>query len=165
MDLSERLVGVVGPTLDTMGYDLVRILVQGTRRQTVQVMAERRDGTPMTVEDCAGISRALSAVLDVEDPIVGAYNLEISSPGIDRPLTRARDYETWSGFDVKLETRRLLDGRKRFSGRLNGLDANGDVRIHGEEGSWSVPLEDVWKAKLVLTDELIEFVTRQNPDQ
>lgn len=164
MDLSERLVGIVGPTLDTMGYDLVRILVQGTRRQTLQVMAERRDATPMTVEDCAVISRALSAVLDVEDPIAGAYNLEISSPGIDRPLTRARDYETWAGFDVKLETRRLLDGRKRFAGRLNGLDANGDVRIHGEEGSWSVPLEDVWKAKLVLTDELIEFVTRQNPD-
>ena len=164
MDLAERLVGIVEPTLDNMGYELVRVLIQGTRRQTVQVMAERRDSVPMTVEDCADISRALSAVLDVEDPVAGAYNLEVSSPGIDRPLTRAKDYEVWAGFDIKLETRQLLDGRKRFSGRLLGLDPDENIRIQGDEGAWLVPLDAVWKAKLVLTDELIEFVTRQEAE-
>ncbi|WP_019644934.1 ribosome maturation factor RimP [Novispirillum itersonii] len=165
MDLTERLAAIVEPTISDMGYDLVRVLIQGAKHLTVQIMADRKDGALMTVDDCADISRAVSALLDVEDPISGAYNLEVSSPGIDRPLTRAKDYVTWAGFDVKVETKVLLDGRKRFSGKLMGLDEAGTaVQVHGEDGQWSIPLDAVWKAKLVLTDALIDHVTRSLPD-
>lgn len=165
MDLTERLAAIVEPSISEMGYDLVRVLIQGAKHLTVQIMADRKDGALMTVEDCADISRAVSALLDVEDPISGPYNLEVSSPGIDRPLTRAKDYATWAGFDVKVETKMLLDGRKRFAGKLLGLDDTGTaVQVQGEDGQWSIPLDAVWKAKLVLTDALIDHVTRTQSD-
>ncbi len=155
MVLEERVSALVAPSLEAMGYDLVRVLLQGRQHLTLQIMAERRDRVPMTVEDCADISRALSALLDVEDPIAGAYTLEVSSPGIDRPLTRPQDYERFAGFDAKLETVRPVDGRKRFRGKMLGLDADGQVRLVVETGEVSIPLADVKSAKLVLTDELI----------
>jgi ribosome maturation factor RimP len=162
MQLQERLAAIIGPTLDGLGYELVRVQVQGTKRQTLQVMADRVDGAPMAVEDCSTISHALSAVLDVEDPLPGAYNLEVSSPGIDRPLTRAKDFVAWAGFDVKLETDSLVNGRKRFSGRLMGLDEAGEtVRLTSEDGEHLVPLARVSRAKLILTDELIDAVTKR----
>ncbi|MGC2854909.1 ribosome maturation factor RimP [Novispirillum sp. DQ9] len=162
MQLQERLAAIIEPTLEGLGYELVRVMVQGTKRQTLQVMADRVDGAPMTVEDCSTISHALSAVLDVEDPIPGAYNLEVSSPGIDRPLTRAKDFVAWAGFEAKVETDSLVAGRKRFSGRLLGLDEAGEaVRLVAEDGEHGIPLARVAKAKLVLTDELIEAVTKR----
>lgn len=162
MQLHERLVAIIDPTLDGLGYDLVRVQVQGTKRQTLQVMAERRDGAAMTVDDCSTISHALSAVLDVEDPIPGAYNLEVSSPGIDRPLTRARDFAEWAGFDAKLETDSMVAGRKRFSGQLMGLDEAGEnIRLTAEDGEHLIPVARVARAKLVLTDALIEAVTKR----
>jgi len=156
MDLQSRLEALIGPSLDAMGYDLVRVQLQGNQRLTLQIMADRKDGAAMGVEDCVGISRSLSALLDVEDPISGAYTLEVSSPGVDRPLTRAKDFVQWAGFEAKLESAQPIEGRKRFRGRLVGLDETGDhVRLVVETGEVAIPLADVRGAKLVLTDELI----------
>ena len=155
MDLEERISALVAPSLDAMGYELVRVLLQGRQNLTLQIMAERQDQQPMTVDDCAEISRALSAILDVEDPISGAYSLEVSSPGIDRPLTRPHDYERFAGFEAKIETDRPLDGRTRFRGTVLGLDDQGRVRLVMETGETTIPLASVKSAKLVLTDALI----------
>lgn len=158
MDLQQRLEALFAPTLESMGYEMVRVMFQGNTRPTLQVMAERKDARPMTVDDCADISRALSALLDVEDPIQGAYALEVSSPGIDRPLTRPKDFDVWAGFEVKLEALAGVDGRKRFRGKLLGVEGE-DVRLLTDTGEVRVPLFDVKSAKLVLTDELIAAVT------
>lgn len=156
MDLQSRLEALIGPSLDAMGYDLVRVQLQGNQRLTLQIMADRKDGAAMGVEDCVGISRSVSALLDVEDPISGAYTLEVSSPGVDRPLTRAKDFVQWAGFEAKLESAQPIEGRKRFRGRLVGLDETGEsVRLVVETGEVAIPLADVRGAKLVLTDELI----------
>jgi ribosome maturation factor RimP len=152
---------LIEPTLEAMGYALVRVaLVGGAGRPTLQVMAERTDGTDMSVEDCADISEAVSAILDVEDPISGAYTLEVSSPGIDRPLMKKADYERFAGFEAKLETAQPIGGRKRFRGRLLGTGED-TVRVRLDSGEeLDVPLGGIAKAKLVLTDELIEAGTR-----
>jgi ribosome maturation factor RimP len=154
MALSQVIERIVTPTVEGMGYELVRLTVSGGQRKTLQVMAERKDGQNMSLEDCTHLSRAISAVLDVEDPIEGAYSLEVSSPGIDRPLTRAKDYERFAGFEAKLETLAPIDGRKRFKGKLLGLEGS-TVKIDVEGTPLALPLEEIEKAKLVLTDELI----------
>lgn len=160
MDFQERLAGIVTPTLEAMGYELVRVQMSGKLRPTLQIMAERKDGVAMTVDDCADISHALSAVLDVEDPIQGAYSLEISSPGIDRPLTRPQDFARFAGFDAKVEMTHPVDNRKRFKGRLLGIDEAGLVRLAADDGGeFALPFADISKAKLVLTDELIAAST------
>ncbi|HIJ62798.1 MAG TPA: ribosome maturation factor RimP [Rhodospirillaceae bacterium] len=161
MDLAERISALISPSLEALGYELVRAMVQGRQNLTLQIMAERRDRQPMSVEDCAEISRALSALLDVEDPIAGAYTLEVSSPGIDRPLTRPADYERFAGFDARLEAARPVDGRKRFRGKLLGLDPGGAVRLLTDDGEVAVPMTEVKSAKLILTDELIAHTTNQ----
>jgi ribosome maturation factor RimP len=150
-----RIEELIAPTLEGMGYALVRVqLSGGTASARLQVMAERFDGAAMTVEDCAAISRAISPVLDVADPIAGAYTLEVSSPGIDRPLVRPADFDRFAGFEAKLESARPVDGRRRFRGRLGGT-ADGAVRIVTEGTEYKVPLADVQKARLVITDELL----------
>lgn len=157
---------IIEPSLDAMGYRLVRLMqTGGLRRPTLQVMAERRDDEPMTVEDCAEISRAVSALLDVADPIAGAYTLEVSSPGIDRPLVRPEDYDRFAGFEARVDLSSPLDiagqgGRKRFRGRLLGRDGD-HVRLAAEGGEVRLPLEAIAKAKLVLTDELIALAQRK----
>lgn len=154
--MEKRLQTLIEPVLEDLGYALVRVLLTGNRRQTLQVMAERADGAEMTVDDCAEISRNLSAVLDVEDPIKGRYDLEVSSPGIDRPLTRRADFDRFAGFDARIELSRLVDGRKRFTGRLLGRDGEDGIRLAtAESGDIVLPLDAVDKAKLILTDELI----------
>lgn len=155
MSFQERLEGIVTPTLESMGYDLVRVMMSGKQRPTLQIMAERKDGVAMTVEDCADISRALSAVLDVDDPIEAAYTLEVSSPGIDRPLVRPRDFERFAGFEARVEMSQTVENRKRFKGRILGIDEAGTVRLAAEDGEFALPFADIHKAKLVLTDELI----------
>jgi len=158
---TERISAMIAPSLEAMGYRLVRIAFTGGRRATLQVMAERRDEAPMTVEDCAEISRNVSALLDVADPIDGRYDLEVSSPGIDRPLVAREDYVRFAGFEAKLETARPIDGRKRFRGRLLGVDPSGAVRLALEGmGEVALPFETVAKAKLVLTDELLAAASR-----
>jgi len=138
-----------------MGYRVVRVLLMGGRRATLQVMAERIDGQPMSVEDCAEISRTVSALLDVNDPIAGAYDLEVSSPGLDRPLLRREDYARFAGFEAKIELNRPVEGRRRFRGKLLGLE--GDVvRLLVDAVPLALPIADVARAKLVITDELLQ---------
>jgi ribosome maturation factor RimP len=157
--VAARVSAVAAPVLQQMGYRLVRIKISGEAGCTVQIMAERPDGT-MQIEDCEAISRALSPVLDIADPIERAYRLEISSPGIDRPLVRRSDFERHAGHLVKVEMAVAHQGRKRFRGLLDGVD--GDVvRLHrddikaGENADVLLTMEDIAEARLVLTDELI----------
>ena len=151
---TNQIARIIEPSLEAMGYRLVRVALIGAQRPTLQVMAERNDETAMTVEDCAQISRSISALLDVADPIAGAYTLEVSSPGIDRPLVRPEDYDRFVGFEARIELDEPLDGRKRFRGRLLGR-AEEHVRLVGEAGEVRLPLAAIVRAKLVLTDELV----------
>jgi ribosome maturation factor RimP len=155
-ELERRIGGLLGPAAEGLGYELVRVMLAGGGRDgRLQVMAERRDGGPMTIDDCERLSRTISAILDVEDPIAGAYTLEVSSPGIDRPLVRRKDWERWTGHVARVELHEPLDGRKRFKGVLLGLDGD-DVRLRLEDGTEvRLPLPRVWRGKLVLTDALI----------
>ena len=160
--IDRRLAGIIRPTVEGMGFSLVRVRLMGSRRGTLQVMAERPDGR-MEIDDCAALSRALSAVLDVEDPIADEYTLEVSSPGIDRPLTRLEDFERWKGWVARLETDALIDGRKRFMGTLEGVDG-ADVLITLESGPARAPFDALSDAKLVLTDALIEASLKTQKD-
>lgn len=137
-----------------MDYELVRVMSTGGQRPTLQIMAERVDRKGMTVDDCAEISRAVSAILDVEDPMVGAYQLEVSSPGIDRPLIKPADFERFAGFEARVETDRQIEGQRKFKGRLLGL-SDQEVRLALPEGEIKIPLSAIRKAKLVLTDALL----------
>ena len=156
---------VAAPVLHGMGYRLVRIKISGEAGCTVQIMAERPDGT-MSVEDCEAVSRALSPVLDVNDPIERAYRLEISSPGIDRPLVRKSDFERYTGHIAKIETSMPIQGRKRFRGVLAGTEGETarirrDDAAEGEETEIMIPIEEMSEAKLVLTDELVSEALRR----
>jgi ribosome maturation factor RimP len=153
-ELLRRIEDIVAPTIVGMGYELVRVAM--SKGGTLQIMIEPADGRAMDVEACAVLSRALSAVLDVEDPMPGSYTLEVSSPGIDRPLTRPKDYARWAGHIARLETAEPVEGRRRFKGTLLGLE--GDlVKVRLEDGKETqVPLSAVSKAKLEMTDALIE---------
>ena len=152
---------LIEPSLSAMGYQLVRVqLSGGQQRPTVQIMAERSDGSGMTVEDCTEVSRAVSALLDVADPLPVSYMLEVSSPGIDRPLTRPADYQRFAGREAKLETRWPVAGKRRFRGRLLGVEGEA-VRVKTAEGEIALPLSEIERAKLVLTDELIAASLRR----
>lgn len=159
MDPADRISELVEPVLDAMGYNLVRVKLGRDRAATLQIMAEPRAERAMTVEDCADISRAVSALLDVEDPIAGAYHLEVSSPGLDRPLVRLDDYARFAGHEARIETHAPIDGRRRFKGRLLGV-AEGQVRIALPEGEVALPYQAIGAAKLVLTEELITAAKR-----
>jgi len=157
--LSARVAGIVEPVIESLGYRLVRVRVTGSDGCTVQVMAERADGT-MTIEDCEICSRALSPVLDANDPVDRAYRLEISSPGIDRPLVRQSDFVRYANNFVKIEMAVAVDGRKRFRGQLLGAEGNvarirRDDDAAGETADIMLPIEEMVEAKLVLTDALI----------
>ena len=151
---------LIAPLLTDMGYDIVRVQLGGGQQPHLQVMAERSDGSGMSVEDCAAVSKAGETLLDVEDPVVGAYVLEVSSPGIDRPLTRLGDFARFAGYEAKIELRVPLEGQRRFRGRLLGLDG-AEIRLATEAGEVRCAFDDLAKAKLVLTDELIAAAARQ----
>jgi ribosome maturation factor RimP len=158
MDATARISEMVEPSLEAAGYRLVRVQFSGAGPRTLQIMAEPLDGRGMTVDDCAAISRTVSAILDVEDPIVGAYTLEVSSPGIDRPLVSPEDFARFAGFEAKIETRTARDGRRRYRGRLAGCtDGIIQIVVAGKSGeeTHAIPFQDVGAAKLVLTDDLI----------
>ncbi|WP_269584382.1 ribosome maturation factor RimP [Roseibium sp. Sym1] len=157
--LDARVAAIVEPVVEDLGYRLVRTRISAANGCTLQIMAERPDGT-MTVEDCETISRAVSPALDVEDPINRAYHLEVSSPGIDRPLVRAGDFNRWAGHELKVEMAVMQDGRKRFRGTLLGAeDGVATIRLpdakDGDPDTVNLPLSDIGEAKLVLTDDLI----------
>ena len=160
--LDRRLADIVAPVIEDMGFELVRLRLMGGRRATLQIMADRPAGDPrggIEVDDCALISTAVSAVLDVEDPIEDAYTLEVSSPGIDRPLTRLKDFEAWEGFDARLETTEMIDGRRRFRGVLAGVEGD-EVLLAIPEGTIGLHFDWLSDAKLVLTDALIAATLR-----
>ncbi len=152
----EALERLVEPPLGGLGYDLVRVRINGGAARTLQIMAERKDRAEMTVEDCAEISRAVSALLDVEDPIPGAFTLEVSSPGLDRPLVRLADYDRFSGREARVDTEQPIDGRKRFTGRLAGVRGRTVLMMcDGAEREIEIPFERVARAQLLLSDEII----------
>ncbi|WP_394893747.1 ribosome maturation factor RimP [Mesorhizobium sp. AaZ16] len=157
--MDARVASIIQPVLRAIGFRLVRVRLSGQNGLTLQIMAEREDGT-MTVEDCEEVSRAVSPALDVDDPIEKAYHLEVSSPGIDRPLVRKSDFATWTGHLVKMETSILVADRKRFRGKIASADEDGvvierDQAAYGEEPSVRVPFEAIAEARLILTDDLI----------
>ena len=164
--LAARIAGIVEPALQGLGFDLVRIKVTGQNGCTVQIMAERPDGT-MGVDDCERVSKTISPLLDVEDPISGEYHLEVSSPGIDRPLVRQRDFARWVGHEMKVEMATPAAGRKRFRGWIERVDADSvAVRlIDGkpeDEPTIALPLSDIAEARLVMTDALIRESLRRD---
>lgn len=151
---AQGIEALITPSLEAMGYRVVRAVFTGGRRATLQVMAERADDAAMSVDDCSLVSQTVSALLDVADPVPQSYVLEVSSPGIDRPLFRREDYERFAGFEAKLELQQPLDGRRRFRGRLLGLEDDAVKLSLGTE-TVRLPLAGIARAKLVLTDELI----------
>ncbi|MDF0601620.1 ribosome maturation factor RimP [Psychromarinibacter sp. C21-152] len=165
--IDKRLAEILTPIIEGMGFELIRVRLMGGKSKTVQVMAERPEGGGIEVDDCAEISTAVSAVLDVEDPIEDAYTLEVSSPGIDRPLTRLKDFDTWDGYEAKLETAELIDGRRRFKGMLAGTEGSEVlIEIEDQGAPVTIGLQFDWlsDAKLVLTDELIRDVLKSRKD-
>ncbi|GES52991.1 ribosome maturation factor RimP [Rhizobium sp. NBRC 114257] len=162
--LDQRVAAIIEPVLVGMGFRLVRVRLLNLNGLTLQIMTERNDGT-MTVEDCEEVSMAISPVLDVEDPIDKAYHLEVSSPGIDRPMVRKSDFQRWIGHIVKCETSILVDNRKRFRGKIAAVDDDGftierDQVAYGEEPKVTIPFSTLAEAKLILTDDLIRDALR-----
>lgn len=161
--IDRRLADIITPVIEGMGFELVRVRLMGGKTRILQIMADRPEGG-IIVDDCGQISTAVSAVLDVEDPIEDNYTLEVSSPGIDRPLTRLKDFEMWKGWEARIETSELIDGRRRFKGALAGVEDN-EVLIEIEEAGVEViiGLQFDWlsDAKLILTDDLIAEMLRQ----
>lgn len=163
--IDARVAAIVAPALADLGFRLVRVKLSGRDGCTLQIMAERPDGT-FTVEDCEAASKAISPVLDVEDPIDRAYNLEMSSPGIDRPLVRVSDFSRWAGHLAKVEMEVPVEGRKRFKGVLQGVEGElalirRDDPAKGEPAEAKLPIRDVGEARLILTDELIREALRR----
>ncbi len=154
MDLEQRVQALIEPGILAMDYRLVRVSYTSGKEARLQIMAERADGGVISVGDCARISHSVSAVLDVEDPITSAYALEVSSPGIDRPLVREEDFDRFAGYEIKAQTSRTVDGRKRFRGRLKGIK-KGIVSIEMNNAIYELPYQDINQAKLLLTDDLI----------
>lgn len=160
--IDQRMAEIITPVIEDLGYELVRVRLMSGKQTMLQIMADKPEGG-IEVDDCAKISNALSAVLDVEDPIVEEYTLEVSSPGIDRPLTRLKDFEMFAGYEAKLETDELIDGRKRFKGELAGVEDN-EVLITIEEGTIGLQFDWLADAKLVLTDDLIKAMLKDRKD-
>ena len=157
--IEKKLLGLINPLIADMGFELVRLRLMSNKEITLQIMVARPDGF-INVDECADLSTAISALLDVEDPIIDAYSLEVSSPGIDRPLTRMKDFEEFEGYDARLETVELIDGRKRFKGILAGTNGS-EIMINVDEGTIGLEFEWLAEAKLILTDELIKEMLKQ----
>jgi ribosome maturation factor RimP len=160
--IDRRIAEIVTPVVEDMGFEVVRVRLMSGKDTILQIMVQRPDGQ-IEVDECGQISTALSAVLDVEDPILDEYNLEVSSPGIDRPLTRLKDFDQWEGFEAKVETDELIDGRRRFKGILAGTEGD-EILITIPEGTIGLKFDWLSDAKLVLTDELIRDVLRGRKD-
>ena len=157
--IDRRMAEIITPVIEDMGFELVRVRLMSGKTTTLQIMADKPDGG-IEVDDCADISQAVGAVLDVEDPILDEYTLEVSSPGIDRPLTRLKDFEMFEGYEAKIETSEMIDGRRRFKGELAGVEDD-EVLINVAEGTIGLKFDWLSDAKLVLTDDLIKEMLRQ----
>ncbi len=164
--MDRRIAEIITPVIEGMGFEVVRVRLMGGSHQTLQIMVQRPDGT-IEVDDCAEVNTTVGALLDVEDPILDAYTLEVSSPGIDRPLTRLKDFDRWQGYVAKIETTELIDGRRRFKGVLAGTeDDEVLIEIDAEGGPVTIGLKFDWlsDAKLVLTEALIRDVLKGRKD-
>ncbi|WP_342071838.1 ribosome maturation factor RimP [Yoonia algicola] len=160
--IDRRIAEIITPVIEDMGFEVVRVRLMTGKESIMQIMVQRPDGQ-IEVDECGQVSTAISAVLDVEDPILDVYTLEVSSPGIDRPLTRIKDFDQWEGFEAKVETDELIDGRRRFKGQLAGTEGD-EILITIAEGTIGLKFEWLSDAKLVLTDELIRDVLRGRKD-
>ena len=166
--LEAKIAAIIEPAIEDLGFRLVRVRMSAMNGTTLQIMADRPDGT-MDVEGCEAVSRGISPLLDVEDLVNRAYHLEVSSPGIDRPLVRRADFEIWAGNLLKLETHQLVSGRKRFRGKVVGVEGDivkfeRDQVAYGEESVVDIPLADIAEARLILTDELIAASLKADKD-
>ena len=152
--LEQRIEEIIEPAVQDLGFEVVRVRLSGNHNRRLQIMAEPIVGDNMTVDHCATISRTVSAILDVDDPIVGTYTLEVSSPGLDRPLVKLRDFERFAGFDARIETTEAVDGRKRFRGRLGGVESE-TIAIEVDGLDMSIPYPLVLRAKLLVTNDML----------
>ncbi len=146
---------LVEPIIDKLGFETVRIMTIGNKNPTLQIMIERKDRKDLTVDDCAAVSREISVVLDEKDPIEGQYSLEVSSPGLDRPLTKEEHFKRFAGYEARIETMSEVDGRKRFKGKIIGLNQNRLIDFDMDGTEYHIPFDAVSKAKLILTEELL----------
>lgn len=161
MDVVEKITTMIEPSLAAMGYDIVQLKLMDGKRKTLSLMAERKDGVVMSFDDCADISRTVSALMDVEDPISSAYNLEVCSPGLDRPLIKFSDYEQHVNYEIKCETLIPVAGRKRFKGRLLSAKGN-EITLKTDDGEVAIPFGNIKSGKLIMTDELVAaFLKKQ----
>ena len=149
------LQNMLEPVVAKLGYELVRVLTIGQKNPTLQIMIDRLDDSNITVDDCATVSRAVSELLDEKDPIDGQYSLEVSSPGLDRPLTKIEHFKRFAGYEVKIETGVEVEGRKRFKGCLGQTDSQNRIHIDMNGTDYAIPFDDINKAKLIITDELL----------
>ncbi len=154
MDPADRIERLIRPTAEAMGFDLIKVQLLGQQRVRLQIMAERQVDGSMTIDDCAELSRAISPILEVEDPLPQGYTLEVSSPGIDRPLVRLGDFEKYAGFEAKIEMTCSVGNRRRFQGRLLGTDER-NVRLTIEDKEVALAFDDIRRAKLMLTKDLL----------
>ena len=157
--IDRRMAEIITPVIEDLGFELVRVRLMSGKTTVLQIMADKPGGG-IEVDDCAEISNSVSAILDVEDPILDEYTLEVSSPGIDRPLTRLKDFDAYEGYEAKIETAELIDGRRRFKGTLAGVDGD-EVLINVDEGTIGLKFDWLSDAKLVLSDDLIKEMLRQ----
>ena len=155
MQKKHPLQDMLEPCINAMGYEIVRMITMGNVNSTLQIMIERQDRQNINVDDCAKVSRAISSILDEQDPISERYNLEVSSPGLDRPLTKVEHFIRFSGFEAKIETDTEIEKRKRFKGRLKGVDKDNNIILEMDEQEYKIPFDYISKAKLLLTDELL----------
>lgn len=162
MNIFEKLENIIEPVIKNMGYELVRVKLSGDKRKTLQIMAERLDEKPMGIEDCSDISRQISAVLDVEDPINDKYNLEVSSPGLDRPLTKLKDFIRFKGFIVKMQTLNLIENRKKFTGVIKDIIKDEEILLDVEGKEFLIPFNVIDSAKLVITDDMLKQLCSSN---
>lgn len=150
MDIIEKIENIIAPSLEDMGYEVVRVQLQGAKRKTLQVMIDHLDGRSITITDCTEVSHTVSALLEVEDPLPDAYNLEVSSPGMDRPLVKLKDFERFAGENIRLELKFPIEGQRRFQGLLSGVK-DGKVVVHtdGDSSILEFEYEDIQKAKIL----------------
>lgn len=152
------------PVISELGYETVRIITIGQANPTLQIMIDRLDGKDIVVEDCAKVSRKVSEVLDEKGPIKDQYNLEVSSPGLDRPLTKPEHFARFAGYEAKVETDELIENRKRFKGKIISIDGENTIRFEMDGTEYAIPFDAVSKAKIVITDELLQKYVDEHPE-
>ncbi len=155
MQQKHQLYDLLVPVIEKMGFEVVRIMTIGVQKPTLQIMIERQDRKNLVVDDCAAVSRVVSDILDEKDPIEGEYSLEVSSPGLDRPLTKPENFSRFAGYEAKVETDEAVDGRKRFKGKIIGIDNDQVISFEMDDKVYNIPFNAVAKAKLLLTDALL----------